>query len=928
MDIFSKLRRTIVKEGLVYKSTDLFTLNEEYREDGSIDRSFLKEKEIPLYYKLLGGDKKWDIKELCVKELKEMSGKYEPIDNESKPKSLKTLNPRDIKENDPTLNTYCRLYNTYQYANNRDKFINDLSIVFWFVRPNEKDNRVKFHYLMDLINDSDDPEGTMSILAYEMTKKINDQDGDRSADIKKNISRLKGKERVSKEKLIDILTKTKYNAYKEYESSFVGENFSEYSKVYNLKYKESLEYGGFKNLLKNLYTKFYKSDKSEKDKFLTEYSYSLISAIKKLYDPKSVSKADLQANKNILDINGNLVIPKGGLVEVKMRDYTKQSYLSEYFSIYKESKIDPEFKKKRMVNLYNIFIEKTFDLFNESYIGSDIIKQIRKNTYGILFAEENYNGTNMPIYVPLKNIDIWWSSEGWGNKNQKRLTLRYHVKNKKEFYYYDRLNGVMIPNGINESYDLYETSKLLLEGRKEDARAKYPDVPESDFNYYVENDPSGNQKYLDWLLKYYWQVSPDILVEYIKFFHQYQNMFIEKDISRHTPTSLDREMVDVQEKLLQKQEKKQAKKQSIKLYEDDRWLVVSPKSWKASCYYGAGTKWCITMKENPSYWNRYIKNSTFFFIIDKKKKQDDPIYKVAYRKIGRRGKYELWNAPDYEFSNSTIGQEYMEELPKEIKERINSLHLQNFPPTDGRAEWIDDDPRAQAIVNGLDTEIIENVDDYWYGMPVYEVDDSEHYVVGEGGEMDAALRENYNDYSDTELIEYYDYDGYYLTMTDQDGYISSEVSDYLSDLSDREKIELADLLDKESDIKSEIEELENQLESEEDDQITTVIKNRLELLRENLNDLVSDADDIISDLYREGWERCLYNGPKECFVDEKGWFKDAVELYRSGLVDLDRYSLIEGIVQNQSDYDAICPYGWDNFTDDDGGDWYVFKVDY
>jgi len=213
-------------------------------------------------------------------------------------------------------------------------------------------------------------------------------------------------------------------------------------------------------------------------------------------------------------------------------------------------------------------------------------------------------------------------------------------------------------------------------------------------------------------------------------------------------------------------------------------------------------------------------------------------------------------------------------------------------------------------------------------MPVYEVDDSEHYVVGEGGEMDDALRENYDGYGDDDLIEYYDYDGYYLTMNDEYGFISSEVSEYLSSLSDREKLELADLLDKESDIESKIEELESNLEDEEDEEEIESIEDELESLRTELNELVDVADEILGDRYREDWERCLSDGPRECFVSEKGWFSNTYELYRSGLVDLDRYGLIETIVQNQSGYDAICPYGWDNFTDDDGGTWYVFKVDY
>jgi len=496
-------------------------------------------------------------------------------------------------------------------------------------------------------------------------------------------------------------------------------------------------------------------------------------------------------------------------------------------------------------------------------------------------------------------------------------------------------NGMNLPNTrrLDDEDDFIDFNdfmgeNLVFEGRKEDARAKYPDVPESDFNYFVENDPSGNQKYLDWLLKYYWQVSPDTLVEYIEFFHQHQNMFIEKDINRHTPTSLDREIDDVKEKVLQKQKKKQAKKESTRIYEDDRWLVISPKSWGASCYYGAGTKWCITMKDNPSYWRKYSKNASFFFIIDKTKPQDDPLYKVAYRKIGRRDKYELWNAPDHEISKQREGEEYFEQLPQEMKERINAQHLINFPAGEERPEWVENNPRAQAILNGLNSDNIEDVEGYYYGMPIFLVDDDEHYVVGDSSEMDDALREYYDEYSDDDLMEYYDHEGYYLRMEDEDDFIDNEVSDYLDNMSDSEKIDSAGLLGKESEIESEIEELEGKLGDEEDEEEIESIESELKSLRRDLNELVDEANETIGDWYREEWERCLRDGPKECLIDEKGWFRNARELLNSGLVYLDRTDLIDSLAGN-SDWDIITPYGYDEFQDDDeSGYWYVFKIDY
>jgi len=40
---------------------------------------------------------------------------------------------------------------------------------------------------------------------------------------------------------------------------------------------------------------------------------------------------------------------------------------------------------------------------------------------------------------------------------------------------------------------------ILLEGRIDNARDRYPDIPDDIFQQLVDMDPSGNQKYLDWL---------------------------------------------------------------------------------------------------------------------------------------------------------------------------------------------------------------------------------------------------------------------------------------------------------------------------------------------------------------------------------------------------------------------------------------------
>jgi len=941
MSIYSKLRRTIVSEGDIYKSSELFKI---LTEDFDARDFINAEEKIPHEYRLYDPvtpvNPQRDIKKLCERDLLNIVRGGDD--------SIMSKDPEDLEVGVEISSVYCKLYNFYQHLESselKETFIDNLSRIFWFIRPNINDNRVKFHSIMRSILSSENIFESVRTLSDRIRLSYNpegsDEDVPEAQDIKNALNRLKGKENLTYKEIKKVLNSTKYNSYALYEKSFEKGPFRRVNQIFNLKYRENLEEKSFKTLLDKAYKKIYQSSYASGDDKLHFYQVidniteELLNSIVKSYNKNDAVKADLVAEEDIKTVNGKTVIPRGGLVEVKMRDYSLDSYLSEYFSIYKEANISPKYKTPEMIEIYNAVINSLFKKIKITNLS--ILTDIKSNFYGIFFGEKLYKGKLMPVFIPKKYIDVYWSNKGKIESNkQLRLSIRYKLNSDNiKGYFYDRDSYTLIPfkfNGNTNSRQIFGEShiinkSILLEGRKEDARAKYPDVSESDFNYFVENDPSGNQKYLDWLLKYSVQVGPAHLIQYIDFFHQHQNMFIQKDINKHTPGSLVTEIDAVEEKILQKEKKKQAKKQSIKLYEDDRWLVISPKSWEASCYYGAGTKWCITMKNNSSYWRRYSKNASFFFIIDKTKPQDDPLYKVTYRKIGKKGKYELWNAPDHEISKSEEGKTYFQELPEELKNRVDAQHVKDFPLNGTRPEWVEDSPRAQALINGLDIEDVDDIEDYWYGMPIFQVDNDEHYVVGSAAEMDEAMQQYYEEYGDDDLMEYYDYEGYYLRMDDEDGFIDNEVSDYIDNMSDREKIESAGLLDKESEIESEIEELEGKLEDEEDEEEIESIESELKSLRRDLNELVDEASETIGDWYREEWERCLRDGPKECLIDEKGWFRNVRELYNTGLVYLDRGGLIESLIES-SDWDMFTPYGYQEMYDDDNNTWYGFQVDY
>jgi len=93
------------------------------------------------------------------------------------------------------------------------------------------------------------------------------------------------------------------------------------------------------------------------------------------------------------------------------------------------------------------------------------------------------------------------------------------------------------------------------------------------------------------------------------------------------------------------QVKKEIGQDAEKVFENDRAVVIVPKTHAASCKYGAGTKWCTTSKESK-HWDQYTKyNVKFYYILTKDKPKNDRYYKVAVV-VYLGGDLEIYDAID------------------------------------------------------------------------------------------------------------------------------------------------------------------------------------------------------------------------------------------------------------------------------------------
>ena len=201
-------------------------------------------------------------------------------------------------------------------------------------------------------------------------------------------------------------------------------------------------------------------------------------------------------------------------------------------------------------------------------------------------------------------------------------------------------------------------SILLKEGRKEDLKKKYSDKFDNevlDFVLGISDLQDFNHKYTDFILK---ALDPnsdidmmvDIAVGLVKDFDKYQSQLKKKDINQYNSFT---ELETVLKPFIEKEKEKELEKQVDKIYEDDKFIVVKPKTEQASCKYGSNTKWCVTQK-GSGHFGRYTQdNQQLYFIIDKKNSTNQEFSKVAVH-FSNRGDITFWDSQDNSLTQKEI----------------------------------------------------------------------------------------------------------------------------------------------------------------------------------------------------------------------------------------------------------------------------------
>ena len=232
---------------------------------------------------------------------------------------------------------------------------------------------------------------------------------------------------------------------------------------------------------------------------------------------------------------------------------------------------------------------------------------------------------------------------------------------------------------------------LLTEDRIKDAFDKYKDNPvfsQDIFDVIVQGSSNiaGNHKYLDWIINKWIKSreenpemvtsskeSAEEVIDAVDTFNRVRNILDIKNL-------YDYRSIDHLFQVLTAAQKKSrrevsSREDATKVFENDQFTIMVPESKEASCYYGAGTKWCVASTDTDSHYNNYKRSGELYYIIDKTKPTSDPTYKVALNKK-LTGEEDYWNAVDKMITDKIVIDSIVnnEDLMKAIRVHFEGIH--------------------------------------------------------------------------------------------------------------------------------------------------------------------------------------------------------------------------------------------------------------
>lgn len=159
-------------------------------------------------------------------------------------------------------------------------------------------------------------------------------------------------------------------------------------------------------------------------------------------------------------------------------------------------------------------------------------------------------------------------------------------------------------------------------------------------------DPTRNKVYVNWIIRWYKRCDHARFMEDLYRVHDALEVYdrIKRNLPEETrnifniPDLLGLEnaisVIDADPNLMLS--KRQLKGDSSVegeydvIFENSRYSIIIPKTYRASCYWGSGTKWCTAHSGTDHYFNDYTSSGSLYIVYDRT--NEKPLYQFHFQR--------------------------------------------------------------------------------------------------------------------------------------------------------------------------------------------------------------------------------------------------------------------------------------------------------
>lgn len=206
----------------------------------------------------------------------------------------------------------------------------------------------------------------------------------------------------------ELLNQVKYKEYQKHEKELEGTEFKKHTTSLSLDYKcgETKDASTLLDLLKKV-----NNGEISRSGLMFQMKGCIA---RSMNSGNGFIKSDVKSIQDLYH-NQKLIFPKDSIFEAKKMDPLIDSYLSEFFAIFKNRtaiQVKPQY-----IDLYRSVINEIFDWIQVK--GVDYLNKVRDNMAAVIFQGN--------IVVPIEYVELYWSNRGQRGCDEPRLSIRFRI---------------------------------------------------------------------------------------------------------------------------------------------------------------------------------------------------------------------------------------------------------------------------------------------------------------------------------------------------------------------------------------------------------------------------------------------------------------------------------------------------------------------